>query len=264
MPVLVNMDLVRMSQEEFGAIAYRVMREVFAVHGELGRLFDEQVYQLALASRIGDLRREVRIDVCFRDFRKQYFMDAVVADGAVFELKAVDALAPCHRNQILNYLLLCGLEHGKLVNFRTERVQHEFVNTSLSLAERRKFQIDDAEWRPTDGFGDSEKDSIVELLRDWGTGLERVLYEEALIHLLGGKEQLIREVDIVFGKNRIAHQTVALCAPKTAIRVTAFEDDDSGFAQHLTRFLNAAGLDAIQWLNISRHQLTLKTLHFSA
>ncbi len=264
MPVFVNMDVVRMSQEEFGEIAFRVMREAFALHGELGRLLDEQVYQHALAARVGDLQREVRIDVCFRDFRKQYFMDAVVAEGAVFELKAVDALALCHRNQLLNYLLLCGLEHGKLVNFRTERVQHEFVNTSLSLAERRKFQIDDAEWHPTYGFGDSEKDIIIELLRDWGTGLERPLYEEALIHLLGGKEELIREVDIVFGRNRIAHQTVALCAPQTAIRVTAFEDDDTGFARHLMRFLNAARLDTAQWINISRHQLTLKTLHFSA
>lgn len=264
MPVSVDMELMRMSQEEFGAIAYRVMREVFALHGELGRLFDEQVYQHALASRIGDLRREVRIDVCFRDFRKQYFMDAVVADGAVFEFKAVDALAPCHRNQLLNYLLQCGLKHGKLVNFRTERVQHEFVNTSLSLADRRDFQVDDAEWCPTDGFGRSEKYLIIELLRDWGTGLERPLYEEALIHLLGGKEQLIREVDIVFSENSIAHQTVALSGPGTAIRVTAFEDDDTGFAQHLTRFLSAARLNAIQWINISRRQLTLKTLHFSA
>ena len=263
MPVSVDMELVRMSQEEFGTVAYRVMREVFALHAELGRLFDERVYQHALAARIGDLRREVRIDVCFRDFRKQYFMDAVVADGAVFELKSVDALAPCHRNQLLNYLLLCGLEHGKLVNFRAERVQHEFVNTSLSLADRRDFHVDDAEWCPTDGFGDSEKTLLVELLRDWGTGLERPLYEEALIHLFGGKEQLIKEVDIVFDENSIARQTVALCAAKTAIRVTAFEDDGSGFAQHLTRFLNATQMEAIQWINIARNQLTLKT-HFSA
>jgi hypothetical protein len=65
MPVSVDMELVRMSQEEFGTVAYRVMREVFALHAELGRLFDERVYQHALAARIGDLRREVRIDVCF-------------------------------------------------------------------------------------------------------------------------------------------------------------------------------------------------------
>ncbi len=59
MPVSVDMELVRMSQDEFGAIAYRVMREVFAVHGELGRLFDEQIYQHALAARIGDVRRNI-------------------------------------------------------------------------------------------------------------------------------------------------------------------------------------------------------------
>ncbi len=65
MPVSVNMDIVRMSQEEFGKIAYRVMREVFALHTELGRLIDEQVCQKALAARVGDLRREARISVSF-------------------------------------------------------------------------------------------------------------------------------------------------------------------------------------------------------
>lgn len=264
MPVLVDAELVRMSQAEFGEIAYRVMREVFVVHTELGRLFDEQVYQLALAARVGDLRREVRIDVCFRDFRKSYFMDAVIADSAVFELKAVDTLAPCHRSQLLNYLLLCGLEHGKLVNFRPDRVQHEFVNTTLTLVDRRQFRIDDSEWQPTDGFGGPEKRLLIDLLKDWGTGLERALYEEALIRLLGGKEQLIDEVDVELASGEAATQTAALCAPHTAIRVTAFENDDVGFAQHLIRFLNATNLKTIQWINIARHKLTLRTLHFSA
>ena len=42
MPVSVDMELVRMSQEKFAAIAYRVMREVFALHGEkVGRKNEE-------------------------------------------------------------------------------------------------------------------------------------------------------------------------------------------------------------------------------
>jgi hypothetical protein len=32
--------------------------------------------------------------------------------------------------------LLAGLKHGRLVNLRTERVQHEFVSTTLTPASR--------------------------------------------------------------------------------------------------------------------------------
>jgi GxxExxY protein len=264
MPISVDAKLMRLSQTEFGKIAYRVMHEVFAVHAKLGRLFDEQVYQHALATQVADLKREVKIDVCFRDFRKQYFMDAVVANGAVFELKAVDSLTSAHRSQLLNYLLLCELKHGKLVNLRPEKIAHEFVNTRLTLAERRQFRLDDNEWHPTKGFGTSERTLLVELLNDWGTGLERALYEEALIHLLGGKEQVITQVDISLGHGKSTKQAVALCGPRTMIRVTAFEKSDQGFAEQLKRFLDATGLDVIQWINISRHRLTLKTLDLSA
>lgn len=100
--------------------------------------------------------------------------------------------------------------------------------------------------------------------KDWGTGLERALYEEALIHLLGGRERLIGEVEVGLAPGMAAKQKVALCGPHTAIRVTAFEAADAGFAQQLIRFLNATNLKTIQWINIARRQLTLKTLHLSA
>lgn len=264
MAVSVDMELVRVSQEEFGAIAYRVMREVFAVHGELGRLFDEKVYQRALAARVEDLKSEVRIDVMHRDFCKSYFMDAVVARSAVFELKAVESLSSRHRSQLLNYLLLTELQHGKLVNFGTERIEHEFVNATLTLADRRHFAVDDSGWCATEGFGTSEKSLACELLQDWGTGLARALYEEALVHFLGGHEQVLREIDVCMRDFPVAKQTVALCAPRTAIRLTTFENDDKAFAQHLISFLNSTKLDAIQWINIARNQLTFRTLHSSA
>jgi GxxExxY protein len=264
MPISVDAKLVRLSQAEFGEIAYRVMQEVFAMHAKLGRLFDEQVYQHALATQVADLKREVKIEVRFRDFRKQYFMDAVIANGAVFELKAVDSLTSAHRSQLLNYLLLCELEHGKLVNLRPKKVEHEFINTRLTLAERRQFRLDDTEWHPTKGFGTSERTLLLELLNDWGTGLNRALYEEALVHLLGGKEQVITEVDVILGDGNPTKQAVALCGPRIMIRVTAFEKNNRGFAEQLKRFLDVTALDAIQWINISRHRLTLKTLDFSA
>ncbi|OYV77998.1 MAG: hypothetical protein B7Z73_19865, partial [Planctomycetia bacterium 21-64-5] len=84
MPITIDADLRRLSQGEFGAIAFKVMGHAFDVHRELGRLFDEGVYQTELASRCATARTEVRVEVSFDDFRKLYFIDLLVENGAVF------------------------------------------------------------------------------------------------------------------------------------------------------------------------------------
>ena len=43
MPITCKHTIRPLSQQEFGDIAYEVMRHVFAVHRELGRLFDEEI-----------------------------------------------------------------------------------------------------------------------------------------------------------------------------------------------------------------------------
>ena len=260
MPVSVSTELVRLSQSEFAEVAYGVMAEVFALHHELGRLFDEKVYKNALTSRMENIQSEVRIDVSFRDFCKSYFMDVVASSGAVFELKAVSALHAWHRSQLLNYLLLAELRHGKLVNLRPKKVEHEFVNATQTYAERIEFGIDDSRWQATDGFGSAEKSLVEEMLRDWGTGLERALYEEALIHFSGGTEQVLGEIGVVLDQAPLAKQTIALCAPRIAFRLTTFENDANGYRKNLIRFLNRTELDAFHWINISRNRLTFETL----
>ncbi len=56
--------------EECKARAYEVMRHVFDVHAELGRLFHEKIYQREIAYRVPDARCEVAVDVRFEDFCK--------------------------------------------------------------------------------------------------------------------------------------------------------------------------------------------------
>ena len=260
MPVSVNAELVRLSQQEFAEIAYRVMGEAFELHRELGRLFDEKVYQSALAARVEDMQTELRVDVSFRDFHKAYFVDALVAGGAAFELKAVRSLTTGHRGQLLNYLLLTGLHHGKLVNFRTETVEHEFVNTTATHAERTKFLIDDSEWKATDGFGSDQKDLVVEILQDWGSGLTKSLYEEAMVHFYGGPERVFAGIDVTLDHTSIAKQTVALCAERIAFKFTTFDQCPNTYSRDLVRFLASTPLSAIQWINISRHKLSFATV----
>lgn len=47
----------------------------------------------------------------------ELYMDIVVRDQLVLELKAVDALPPIHEAQLLTYLKLSGMHRGLLINF---------------------------------------------------------------------------------------------------------------------------------------------------
>jgi GxxExxY protein len=46
-----------------------------------------------------------------------YVADIIVNNVVVLELKAVDAIAPIHEAQLLNYLRASGIEVGLLLNF---------------------------------------------------------------------------------------------------------------------------------------------------
>jgi GxxExxY protein len=264
MPIRVHADLIRLTQREFAAIAYEVINEAFAVQKELGGLFDEDVYGKAVAERLDDMQMEVQVDVLFGNYCKSYFVDAVVSSGAIFEFKAVVALNTRHRSQLLNYLLLTEMGHGKLINFRRDGVEHQFVNTSLELADRRCFNVCDKEWTETDGFGETEKTLVTEMLRDWGTGLSRALYEQAVFYLLGVADVSLIERDVYWRGVCVATQAVPICGEGTAVRLTTFQDKGSAFEQELTRLMSATGIRSAQWINVARGNVTFKTLHLSA
>ena len=136
MPIHVGTAIRRMEDEEFKARVYDLMGHVFDVHNELGRLFHEKIYQREVAFRVPDAEREVPIEVHFDDFTKTYYIDLLIDGGVIIEMKAVETLAERHKRQLMHYLFLTGLPHGKLVNVRLEQVEHAFVNNVLSLAAR--------------------------------------------------------------------------------------------------------------------------------
>jgi GxxExxY protein len=239
MPIAVDAPLAKLSQASFSKVSYGIMAEIFTLHGQLGRLFDEKVYQHALAQRIDGLETEVEIKVTFRDFHKSYFMDALASSGAVFELKSVDSIHQRHRAQLLNYLLLADLRHGKLVNVGKETVEHEFINAPLTYKDRIKFIHNDSLWHSSPGFGVAEKMLILELLHDWGTGLSRSLYEEGLVHLFGGESNVLSNIDVIFhGHHIVSHQPAYLCGPNIAFKVTTFENSTDNYRNSLSQFLD--------------------------
>ena len=241
-------------------MAYDVMACAFAVHNEIGRFCDEKIYKRLVARRFGGIQLEVPVTVTFEDFRKLYFLDMLVRNQAMFEWKAVERLSPEHRGQLLNYLLLCDLPKGKLVNVRPELIEHEFVNTTLRPNDRRSFQIDTQHFRPIHDADNTWCQFLTAALRDWGTGLDLHLYEAAIAHVLGGEESALSNIAIVADGIEIGQQKARLTPSGAGFKVTAFYDNEMLFEQHARQFLEHTTLPALHWVNITRHCVCFKTL----
>jgi len=260
MPIELRENIRSLDQDTFGKIAFVVIEQAFHVHNRLGRFFDEEVYQQELAQLL--LSRavtETDISVKYADFCKTYFIDLLVDQGAIFELKTVKQLTDRHRAQLLNYLLLTGSRHGKLINFRPERVEHEFVNTTITHTDRISFIVDDSEWDASMERAIDIRNLVENFLRDWGTGLDLQLYEDALTHFLGGKDRVVQEINIISENRCIGHQKVRLAGNDTAFKFTALTDSQEDFESHIWRFLMHTDLKRIMWINVTLHMVTMKT-----
>jgi GxxExxY protein len=249
-----------LGEDEFKQVAYEVMEVVFAVHNEMGGLFDEAVYKRAIAQRVRGSRLEVPLVASFEGFRKKYYLDLLVADGSLFEFKTAEFLVDRHRAQMLNYLLMAELPHGKLVNLGRDLVEHEFVNARLSHKDRIAFQVDDRDYLEMQHSGRSVRDLLVAILRDWGTCLDLALYEEALIHFLGGEQQGVKTVEVCVGGVRVGRQTLNLIWPGTSLCISALSDGQQRYESQLRRFLTHTTLKAVQWVNVGRKLVTFKTI----
>lgn len=260
MPVRIGAEIRRMEQEEFATVAYEVMSHAFSIHKELGRFFREEIYQGLLASRLPHSQVEVPITVSHRTFEKTLFIDLLVDGGAPFELKTVRSLRGAHRAQLLNYLLLTELAHGKLVNFRPESVEHEFANTMLRHNDRVRFEVAADGWVELADSRQPLMPMVIDLLRDWGTCLSVPLYAQAITHFLGGRDYVVRPVEVFSENRQVGTQNVRLAAPGIAFKVTAFDPPTDAFENHARRFLKHARLQAIQWINISLDLVTFRTI----
>jgi GxxExxY protein len=265
MPIEISTAIEALEQEQFHALDRRIMGAIFDIHNEFGPLLDEGLYKLEIAERclalgIQPVEREVRIRVQHATFSKDYFMDLLFCRGAMLEAKVAEALVPAHRGQALNYLLLAGLKHGRLVNLRTKRVQHEFVSTTLTAEERRRFKVVGHDWEAPEEQSRLLKIKMINLLTDWGAFLDVGLYREALIHFMGGPGVVCQPVHVFSGSRTLGTQNVNLITKDVAFALTTKQADSGAFRHHLTRLLHHTDLRAIQWINLNRHVVEFTTL----
>jgi iron complex transport system substrate-binding protein len=253
------------NQEQFHALDRRILGVIFEVHNEFGRFLDELLFKREIAARclehgITPTEREAAIRVSHDGFTKDYFMDLLFCHGLMVEVKTVEKLCPAHRKQALDYLFLTGMQHGRLVNLRTDRVEHEFISTKLTAARRRVFSIVEDEWRGVNTESAWLKSKLLELLQDWGAFLEVSLYREAITWFLGGPSVVCRPVPVLSDTKSIGNQTVHLLTDDTAFAFTAVTTSRDTMRDHQLLFLCHTRLKCIQWVNFNRHRIEFTTL----
>jgi GxxExxY protein len=263
MPVLCDLPSASIDQNRFHEIDRTVTGCAFAVHNSLGRFFDEQIYQAELSescARSGlSTRLEVRITVSHKEFSKIYYVDFVAENSVPYELKAVEALAGSHHNQLLDYLRLLEWKHGKLLNFRPPSLESRFVSTTLNHAERMPLAVHDREWIETCPEDELLKSRLLDLLRDLGLFLEVSLYREALFKLMEKDSLGFKEVEIHSAGGVLGSHRMCLLDRETAWHLSAVRDHFETYGIHLTRLISHSNLRRLHWINLNHRQVNLKT-----
>lgn len=113
-------------------LSYQIMGLLFDVHNQLGGQFQEKHYQRAVEKALQSSKikfeKELPSDVFFKeDTIGKFFLDFLIDDKIVLELKAVPKLLPIHFRQVRTYLKTNNFRLGMLANFRGEKLTYKRV-----------------------------------------------------------------------------------------------------------------------------------------
>lgn len=100
----------------------------------------------------------------------------------------------------------------------------------------------------------------MELLKDWGTGLELPLYYQAIVHLLGGEANVIKQLPLSRDNLALGNQRFHLMDYEAAFRITAFENSTQAYRKQLIQLLKHSSLKAFHWINLAHGQVTFSTV----
>jgi GxxExxY protein len=114
-------------------IGHAVIGAAMKVHSAVGPGLLESAYETCLVyelekKRIG-VRSQVSIPIRYEELtiKNGYRIDLLVGGQVVVELKAVPAILPVHRGQLLSYLKLGGFKLGFLLNFNVAHMRDGIV-----------------------------------------------------------------------------------------------------------------------------------------
>jgi GxxExxY protein len=117
------------SEMSENAVAQQIVDAAYRVHTTLGPGLLESVYEAALAYELEKrglhLTRQQAVPVIYEavHIHTGFHADLVVENQVIVEIKALEAVAPVHKKQLLTYLKLADKRLGLLINFNVALIK---------------------------------------------------------------------------------------------------------------------------------------------
>jgi GxxExxY protein len=121
-----------MEKERFEYLATQVFKAALEVHKTLGPGLLESVYEFSLIKELQirgiNFQSQTRVPLFYKGYEtsKEFFIDILIEDEIIVELKAAEAIAPVHQAQLLSYLKLANKKMGFLINFNVPLLKDGF------------------------------------------------------------------------------------------------------------------------------------------
>lgn len=112
-----------MTRDDYNTLTEAIIYSAIEVHKELGPGLLESVYENCLFEELKtngiSVQRQVKIPVIYKGktLEKDFYLDFLVEDLVVIELKTVELILPIHEVQLMTYLRLSKMKLGLLINF---------------------------------------------------------------------------------------------------------------------------------------------------
>ena len=110
-------------------LSYRIISAAIEVHRTLGPGLLESTYRACLVRELQlnamtvQIERPIPLNYKGVTISEGYRADLLVERQILVELKAVQALLPIHKAQLLTYMRLCDVEVGLLLNFNAQTLR---------------------------------------------------------------------------------------------------------------------------------------------
>ena len=109
-------------------LSYQIIGAVFEVFNDLGFGYQEKIYQKALEKAFSEMGinyiPQSPYQVCYKgEIVGRYFVDFIIENKIVIEIKQGNYFSKRYFNQVLAYLKVSKLKLGLLINFTSSGVK---------------------------------------------------------------------------------------------------------------------------------------------
>jgi GxxExxY protein len=120
-------------------ISGQIVDAAMKVHSTLGPGLLESAYESCLLFELHrrglEAIAQVELPIVYDDVRIDvgYRIDLLVENTVIIEVKAIEAILPIHKAQVISYLKLSGKQLGLLINFHVEHLKDGITRFANNL-----------------------------------------------------------------------------------------------------------------------------------